>query len=554
MMQSIKRRSFLYTAVGVAVAGGLAKLLGPWRPFAAEKLAANGQKPLKAAIVFYSATGSTLKVAKAIHKGMKPVIDCDYFPIKKADPKKMAKYDLFVLGGPIWYSRETANLKLFVHLMPQMPGKLCVLFCTHGVGPNGFMKSLAQTVLKRNLSIIGWSDWYGGVFHVLHQPKPYHTDGHPDSLDLQEAEAFGRAMAEKAQKIVAGDTHLIPEIPTTGTLWTSMEMGMGGGGVSAPQPGAAGGGAPSGAPGGGPSAPAGKMPGKTMAAGLAVAGAPGRSTAPAGPSGSSAAGGPGGSGAPSGPSPAGGQSSGGGGDIVRSTKLPSFDMTKCAYPRCDACVDLCPVDAINIAVNAPGRSASGDELLVKSGCISCSLCERVCVYDGVVQGDNGPHPKTSHAIDMKKCTYPKCTLCLDNCLQNAIDFSHNPPLFHHNCEGCDMCWCVCPTGAVSIPNLAVTQAAMANRGGMPGAASGGKSSQAAGPMSGGAVGEVAADPVKAAAERLQGISPISSPFRRLVPLDKIGYDHLIMENKNTPRIIVDPENGNTTFCSTSCKV
>jgi hypothetical protein len=73
-------------------------------------------------------------------------------------------------------------------------------------------------------------------------------------------------------------------------------------------------------------------------------------------------------------------------------------------------------------------------------------------------------------------------------------------------------------------------------------------------MAGGPVGETADDPAEAAAERLQGVSPISGPFRRLVPLDQIGYNHLIFENQNTPRIIVDPENGNTTYCSSPCKV
>lgn len=540
MNHPIKRRHFLYGAAGAAAIAGLTRFLGPFKPSPTDQTG-GGKKPLKAAVVFYSATGSTLKVAKAIYKGMKPQIDCDYFPIKKADPKKMAKYDLVVLGGPIWYGRETANLKLFVHNMPEMPGKLCVLFCTHGVGPDGFMWSLAQTVLQRKLSIIGWSDWYGSVFHVLHQPKPYHTDGHPDAHDLEEAEAFGRAMAEKAKKIKAGDTSLIPELPTSGTLWLYHGSGLDsyaagpGGGMPGAMPGANSGGMP------------GAMPGRAMAPGAAAAPLSPRGRASAAPDGRGVPRGPGGPpGGPGGP----------GAGPVRSILLPKFDMTKCVYPRCNACEDLCPVSAIDFSViNAPGRLASGDGIVVKSACISCSLCERVCVYDGVVQGDNGPRPKTNHAIDMKKCTYPKCTRCLNNCPQGCIDFSHNPPLFHHDCEGCDMCWCVCPTGAVSIPNIAITQAAMANRGGMPGQP---RSSvvpgSSFGPMGGGAVGEVALDPVKAAAERLQGISPFSCPFRRLVPEDKIGYDHIIMDNKNTPRIVVDPENGNTIWCDTACKV
>ena len=601
----LKRRHFLSAMIGTATVGGLGRALGPLGAIflrgtnaRAEAVPTDAPRRLRAAIVYYSATGSTLKAAKAIHRGLSTVMDCDLFPIKKANPKAMAKYDLIGLGGPIWYSRETANLKLFVHDMPKMPGKMAFLFCTHGVGPDGFMWSFSQTVVKRELTIIGWSDWYGSVFHVLHQPKPYHTDGHPDATDLQEAEAFGHMIGEKAEKIAAGDSSLIPDLPTSGSLWLYHGMGLEGGGGGGGMPGGGGPGASSTAGSGGASG-AGKIPaaGAAAAGAVAMSASGGGRPAPGGAQGGDqqmAGGGPGGGGPGGGQQMAGGGPGGGGpsgqhvaatstprhtqaktvagaagaagpgggpggpgggppgmGGSNRSTKLPDFDMTKCVYPRCNACEDMCPVNAIDFSISAPGRLVGGDAMLVKKACISCSLCERVCIYDGVVQGDNGPRPKTSHAIDMKKCTYPKCKLCLDNCPQNAIDFSYNPPLFHHDCEGCDMCYCVCPTGAVSIPNFAISQLAMANRG-----PQGVKAGQAAGPgaMNGGAVGDSAAFLPENIALRAQGVSPHSSQYRRLVPLDKIGYDHLILDNQNKPIIIVDPENGNTTYCSTPCKV
>ncbi len=611
----VKRRHFLSAMIGTATVGGLGRALGPLGALflrgtnaRAEAAPPGGPRRLRAAIVYYSATGSTLKAAKAIHRGLSEVMDCDLFPIKKANPKAMAKYDLIGLGGPIWYSRETANLKLFVHNMPKMQGKMAFLFCTHGTGPDGFMWSFSQTVVKRGLTIIGWSDWYGSVFHVLHQPKPYHTDGHPDATDLADAEAFGHMIGEKAEKIAAGDGSLIPDLPTSGSLWLYHGMGLNGGGGGMPGGGGPGGGGSAASSSAGAGGAAGAM--RLPAAGAAAAGAAAMSASPspgggrpaaggapggAGPGGGQMAGGPPGGGGPGGRQMAGGAPGGGGpggqraastsaprhtqakavagaagaagpgggpggpgggappgmGGPAVSTKLPEFDMTKCVYPRCNACEDMCPVNAIDFSIAAPGRLVGGDSMLVKKACISCSLCERVCIYDGVVQGDNGPRPKTSHAIDMKKCTYPKCKLCLDNCPQNAIDFSYNPPLFHHDCEGCDMCYCVCPTGAVSIPNIAISQLAMANRG--PAGAKGGKT---AGPamMNGGAVGDSAAFLPENIALRAQGVSPHSDQFRRLVPLDKVGYDHIILDNLNKPLIIVDPENGNTTYCSTPCKV
>ena len=44
-------------------------------------------------------------------------------------------------------------------------------------------------------------------------PKPYLTDGHPDEIDLKEAEDFGREMAELSRRIYQGETNLIPTFP-----------------------------------------------------------------------------------------------------------------------------------------------------------------------------------------------------------------------------------------------------------------------------------------------------------------------------------------------------
>jgi formate hydrogenlyase subunit 6/NADH:ubiquinone oxidoreductase subunit I len=350
------------------------------------------------------------------------------------------------------------------------------------------MWSLSQTVLKKSLTLIGWNDWYGSVFQVLHQPKPYMTDGHPDAIELQQAEAWGRELGERAQKIAVGDTKLIPEIPTgdnADTLWLYRGGNAG-----------------------------------FMAAGArALPGSNGRLPG--------AAAAPGAAGAKQGPGPAPGGGPPGGMPMPLPSMvnvLPTIDMSKCVYPRCDACADACPVNAIDFSVNAPGRLSSGSNLLIKNACVSCSLCERMCIYDAAIHEGNGVRPKTTHAIDMKKCTYPKCTLCIDHCPMNSIDFSARPPVFHHNCEGCDLCYCICPTGAVSIPNINETQIAMRHIKGTGGA-------------------EEALN--KAAAK---------GKFRWDVKPEDVGWDTPIFTNMNTPRIILDDLTGNTIYCDKPCKL
>lgn len=459
------RRQFLMALVGSVVTPifrRTAKLLGvplsEHTALASTSPATGAGRPLKACVVYYSATGSTGKIAGAIHRGMKSVMACDVVPIKKMDPETMAKYDVIAVGGPIWYFRETANLRLFVYDMPPMDGKLCVPFCTHGTNPDGFFYSLSSQILKKGFKIIGWNDWYGGCSHVLHQPSPYFTDGHPDEIDLKEAEVFGRRMAERAQRIYAGEIGLIPEIPTgpdADSLWVPFgydsEVGMPEmGGDMAPD-----GGMPAGSSGGPPRA----MPGNADAA----------------------------------------------------TMTPAIDLEKCVYPRCTACVDNCLVRAIDLSLAVQASQVSGSKFLVKEACLHCShpLCEKSCDYDAITF-DNGA--KTEHVFDMKKCTYPKCTLCIDECPMDSIDFSRNPPYIRRNCEGCDICWCVCPKDAISIPNLATTHALL----------------QPSGPN----------DAFFADLNEAEK----TGRFRRLVPLEEIGWDNIVMNNPTAPRVVLKPEN------------
>jgi hypothetical protein len=56
------------------------------------------------------------------------------------------------------------------------------------------------------------ADWYGDCY-LLHNIEPYPTRGHPDEVDLKEAEDFGREMVVRSWRISAGETDLVPPQP-----------------------------------------------------------------------------------------------------------------------------------------------------------------------------------------------------------------------------------------------------------------------------------------------------------------------------------------------------
>jgi len=403
----LKRRQFLVTVLNSAFALAFGKILqafGMTAQTSAAKATANqgtgGKKSLKGIVVYYSGTGNTAQIAYALYKGMKSVIACDVAPINRVKPADMAKYDVMALGSPNWYMREVVNTKIFTHDMPRMDGKHCIIFGTHGGSPVGQFWSMSRNVLKKGMTIIGWSDWYGSDFMTPHSSYPDGEWGHPDSIDLAEAEAFGKRMAEYSIRIYAGEKELVPEIPQPDlgqqNLWS-------------------------------PLASDGNI---TFAS----------------------------------PPP---------------DSIPHFDLAKCVYPRCTQCVENCPANAIDFSVlTAAGSIISKDSivtqdsifaqdltkrpdstpispLILKEACQHCGgICQRVCLYDAIAYAGE----KIQITVNTKKCTYPKCTACIDECPQSCMDFARYPQVVIHNhCEAEGLCWGICPENAIEVPNMAEIQ-------------------------------------------------------------------------------------------------
>jgi ferredoxin len=101
----------------------------------------------------------------------------------------------------------------FIKDMRFVGGKHCFVFSTHGTLPSNFFARIIPELNQRGLIVIGYGDWYASA-DAAHGYGHHLTDGHPDEIDLQEAEAFGREMVTRSARISAGETNLIPEVPT----------------------------------------------------------------------------------------------------------------------------------------------------------------------------------------------------------------------------------------------------------------------------------------------------------------------------------------------------
>lgn len=167
---------------------------------------------MKSIVIYFSQTGNTAKVAWAMQAGIKQVGGrCDLAEIRQVDPLRLRDYDLIGIGSPVMGS-DPANVGDFVNRLRFVGGKHAFVFYTHGTSPGFFWPSIHPKLTAHGLVVIGQAHWYGDC-HLLHMPQPYPTAGHPDEMDLEEAERFGREMAIRSARIRAGETDLIPVAP-----------------------------------------------------------------------------------------------------------------------------------------------------------------------------------------------------------------------------------------------------------------------------------------------------------------------------------------------------
>lgn len=237
---------------------------------------------MKSLIVYFSQTGNTKKVACAIHKGVSQLVEqCDIAPIKEVDPRDLSRYDLIGLGSPQIFG-VPYNVRGFIDSMGSLQGKHSFAFNTHGALPGMFLPRVVRLLTSRGLIVIGTRDWYGSV-PIPYFPLPYFTDGHPDEIDLKEAEDFGKEMVELSRRIRAGETQLIPALPI--------------------------------------------LPRRE-------------------------------------------------GKMTRMVS-PKLNLEKCRYPECRLCMDNCHMDAIDLSVSPP---------IFARNCVPCYFCEKICP-EGAIEVD-----------------------------------------------------------------------------------------------------------------------------------------------------------------------
>ena len=165
---------------------------------------------MKALVVYYSESGNTEKLAKAIYDGI-DIAEKEMVPISEADVKD---HDVIFVGFPVQASSVPSEAETFIKRVPE--GKKLAFFVTHGSLRGG---QLAISALYHAFSL-ALKVTVLGTFGCRGQVKPNLIDallknpehkawameaqsaaGHPDQADLEDGKEFAGWMIAKARNL-----------------------------------------------------------------------------------------------------------------------------------------------------------------------------------------------------------------------------------------------------------------------------------------------------------------------------------------------------------------
>jgi flavodoxin len=163
---------------------------------------------MKVLIAYFSQTGNTEKVSRAIHDAVN--VDADVVPIGHV--KDVSEYDLIFCGFPVHIHSVPEKVQSFIKMLPQ--GKKLALFSTHG---SMRANEKATTAIEHAVSlaskvvVLGTFSCRGEVNPKIIETlakeptnRPWCEEaqgalGHPDKADVADAEEFARKIVAKVR-------------------------------------------------------------------------------------------------------------------------------------------------------------------------------------------------------------------------------------------------------------------------------------------------------------------------------------------------------------------
>ncbi|MHA1916208.1 MAG: flavodoxin family protein, partial [Promethearchaeota archaeon] len=172
---------------------------------------------MKILVAYFTNTGNTEKVAKAIYEALvEEQQDVTLLTIKECDPGALNSYDLIIFGSGIYAETISKKIVRLVKKATELPAKIAG-FHTYGrpkIYKGVFNNALGEILTKHNSKLIAESgcmgenkgmtreqslQWISGMPEEEQEEARKNMDnavGHPDKEDLENAKKFAKSLLE----------------------------------------------------------------------------------------------------------------------------------------------------------------------------------------------------------------------------------------------------------------------------------------------------------------------------------------------------------------------
>ena len=168
------------------------------------------RNPKKALVLWYSQTGLTQRYARLIGCTLQGKgLAVDARDMQEFDKKRLADYDLIIVGTPVFYYDTPANVSKWLEAIPSIKGTPVAAFVSYG-GPEGNQHNASSRILKlltgkggvpvgrdafRNIASYPTPNW--------NSPKQISGQHLPNAVTFDQVRRFAAAVMER---ITRGET------------------------------------------------------------------------------------------------------------------------------------------------------------------------------------------------------------------------------------------------------------------------------------------------------------------------------------------------------------
>jgi len=152
-----------------------------------------------ALIIYFSQTGNTERVAKAVVTGLQARgVEVRLAKLLEIAPQEAARYDLLGLGTPVFYYKEPVLVREFIARLPAAQRKPAFSFITCGGNPVNTLRRMQKQLRQRGYTVVNSFECPGYDTYPLHL-RTFREWGRPSADDLHDAEAFGERLPSECR-------------------------------------------------------------------------------------------------------------------------------------------------------------------------------------------------------------------------------------------------------------------------------------------------------------------------------------------------------------------